>query len=60
MDMASAIWEQATTLNQIRFYQLRMMETPVESLERDVYIDCIRNLQGDMQKTLSGVVEGNE
>lgn len=59
MDMASMVWEQATTMNQIRFYQLRMMETPLQSEEREIYRDTIRTLQ-DTQKTLLGVVEGNE
>lgn len=60
MDMESYVWQQATTMNQIRFYQLRMMETPLESNERDVYKDLIRDLTQETQKTLFGVVEGNE
>lgn len=51
MDMASVIWEQASCMNQIRFYQLRMMETPLESEQRDVYREQIRTLQ-ESQKTL--------
>lgn len=59
MDMASMIWEQASCMNQIRFYQLRMMEQPLSSIERDVYREQIRTLQ-ETQKTLLEVVEGCE
>lgn len=59
MDMASMIWEQASCMNQIRFYQLRMMEQPLQSIERDVYREQIRTLQ-ETQKTLLEVVEGCE
>jgi hypothetical protein len=59
MDMASVIWEQASCMNQIRYYQLRMMEQPLESIERDVYREQIRELQ-QTQKNLLEVVEGCE
>lgn len=32
-------------MNQIRYYQLRMMECPLESQERAVYRNQIRDLQ---------------
>lgn len=46
------LFNQATTMNQIRFYQLRMMECPIGSDEREVYKQAIRALQDEMQKTL--------
>ena len=52
MDMASMVWEQATCMNQIRFYQLRMMEQPMHSEQREVYKELIRDLQLETQKTL--------
>ena len=52
MDIASVIWQQATCINQIRFYQLRMMEQPMHSEQREVYRELIRDLQLETQKTL--------
>lgn len=59
MELASYIWEQATCMNQIRFYQLRMMEQPMESALRDVYKDEIRKLQ-ETQKTIINSLEDSE
>lgn len=59
MEISQMIWEQATTINQIRFYQLRMMETPIDSQERDIYKETIRNLQ-ETQRTLFSALDGNE
>lgn len=60
MDMASMIWEQATCMNQIRFYQLRMMEQPMHSEQREVYKELIRDLQQETQKTLTHCLVGRE
>lgn len=60
MDMATMIWEQATCMNQIRFYQLRMMEQPMHSEQREVYKDLIRDLTQETQKTLFSSLVGRE
>ena len=60
IDLANVVWEQATTMNQIRYYQLRMMETPVQSPERQVYREQIRNMVDEMQKTLTHSFDGRE
>lgn len=60
MTVAELIWEQATCMNQIRYYQLRMMEQPLQSALREVYRDQIRALQDEMQKTLTHSFEGRE
>lgn len=38
------LFESLCRMNQIRYYQLRMMEAEKESVEREVYRDVIRGL----------------
>ena len=38
------LWNSLCRMNQIRYYQLRMMEQAKESLQREVYKDLIRGL----------------
>jgi len=40
-------------MEKIRYYQLRMMEQPIESTERKVYRDLIRQLILQQETTLS-------
>lgn len=39
------LYKSLCRMNQIRYYQLRMMECPLESQERAVYRNQIRDLQ---------------
>lgn len=44
------LYQSLCRMNQIRYYQLRMMEQQKESVEREVYKELIRGLQAELHQ----------
>lgn len=54
------LFESLCRLNQIRYYQLRMMEQDKESVEREVYREVVRSLIAENENIPESVWENRQ